>query len=198
MHVVIVPLIRIRRRRTDFLRPEALTKFHTVVSSNSYPAPIIVSGYIFSPYHFQLLKYDLVVEKFEIDFFFSVSRKNTVNTIRLPLFDSFCLFLLHHESTILCKFVLSPLPSPLFPPSPPPSFSPSFLPSSLPSSLPRSLLLSLFPSLSSSLPPSTLCTYLVGEILEWTGFAIACWSLPALAFAIYTFSNLAPRAHKVK
>lgn len=32
-----------------------------------------------------------------------------------------------------------------------------------------------------------------GEIVEWTGFAIACWSLPALAFAIFTFSNIAPR-----
>ena len=30
--------------------------------------------------------------------------------------------------------------------------------------------------------------------LEWTGFAIAAWSLPALAFALYTVSNLAPRA----
>jgi 3-oxo-5-alpha-steroid 4-dehydrogenase 1 len=33
-----------------------------------------------------------------------------------------------------------------------------------------------------------------GEIIEWTGFAIACWSLPALSFAVWTFSNLAPRA----
>lgn len=33
-----------------------------------------------------------------------------------------------------------------------------------------------------------------GEILEWTGFAILTWSLPAAAFAFYTFCNLAPRA----
>lgn len=33
-----------------------------------------------------------------------------------------------------------------------------------------------------------------GEIVEWTGWAIATWSLAGLAFAIYTFSNLAPRA----
>ena len=33
-----------------------------------------------------------------------------------------------------------------------------------------------------------------GEILEWTGWAIMTWSLPGLAFAIYTTANLAPRA----
>eukprot|EP01098_Paradermamoeba_levis_P015349 TRINITY_DN7749_c0_g1_i1.p1 TRINITY_DN7749_c0_g1~~TRINITY_DN7749_c0_g1_i1.p1 ORF type:complete len:281 (-),score=70.01 TRINITY_DN7749_c0_g1_i1:83-880(-) len=32
-----------------------------------------------------------------------------------------------------------------------------------------------------------------GEILEWTGFAIACWSLPAAIFALFTFSNIGPR-----
>ena len=32
-----------------------------------------------------------------------------------------------------------------------------------------------------------------GEIMEWAGFAVACWSLPALAFALYTFSNIGPR-----
>ena len=32
------------------------------------------------------------------------------------------------------------------------------------------------------------------KILEWTGFAIAAWSLPGLAFAVFTFANLAPRA----
>lgn len=36
-----------------------------------------------------------------------------------------------------------------------------------------------------------------GEIVEWVGFAIACWSLPAAAFAFYTFSNVGPRAHSV-
>lgn len=33
-----------------------------------------------------------------------------------------------------------------------------------------------------------------GEILEWTGWAIMTWSLPGLAFAVYTVANLAPRA----
>ncbi len=35
----------------------------------------------------------------------------------------------------------------------------------------------------------------LGEIIEWVGWAIATWSLAGLAFAIYTFANLAPRAH---
>lgn len=34
-----------------------------------------------------------------------------------------------------------------------------------------------------------------GEILEWTGWAIATWSPAGLLFAAYTFANLAPRAH---
>ncbi len=34
----------------------------------------------------------------------------------------------------------------------------------------------------------------LGEIVEWTGWAIATWSPAGLAFAIYTFANLAPRA----
>jgi len=38
------------------------------------------------------------------------------------------------------------------------------------------------------------CPNYFGEILEWTGFAIASWSLPGLAFALYTAANLAPRA----
>lgn len=33
-----------------------------------------------------------------------------------------------------------------------------------------------------------------GEILEWTGYAILTWSLGGLAFAVWTFANLAPRA----
>jgi 3-oxo-5-alpha-steroid 4-dehydrogenase 1 len=32
-----------------------------------------------------------------------------------------------------------------------------------------------------------------GEIVEWAGFALACRSLPAAAFAAFTFANLAPR-----
>jgi hypothetical protein len=34
----------------------------------------------------------------------------------------------------------------------------------------------------------------LGEIIEWTGWAIATWSLPGLAFALWTIANLAPRA----
>jgi protein-S-isoprenylcysteine O-methyltransferase Ste14 len=34
----------------------------------------------------------------------------------------------------------------------------------------------------------------LGELLQWTGFAIACWSIPALAFVCITLSNLLPRA----
>ena len=34
----------------------------------------------------------------------------------------------------------------------------------------------------------------LGEIIEWTGWAIATWSLAGLAFALYTVANLAPRA----
>ncbi len=35
---------------------------------------------------------------------------------------------------------------------------------------------------------------LVGEIVEWIGFALMAWSLPALAFAMWTMANLIPRA----
>ncbi len=38
------------------------------------------------------------------------------------------------------------------------------------------------------------CPNHFGEIIEWTGFAIAAWNLPAASFAIWTFCNLAPRA----
>lgn len=38
------------------------------------------------------------------------------------------------------------------------------------------------------------CPNHLGEIIEWTGFALACWNLPALAFAIWTMANLVPRA----
>jgi 3-oxo-5-alpha-steroid 4-dehydrogenase 1 len=34
----------------------------------------------------------------------------------------------------------------------------------------------------------------LGEIIEWTGWAIMTWSLAGLAFALFTFCNLAPRA----
>ncbi|WP_215226401.1 methyltransferase [Echinicola shivajiensis] len=33
-----------------------------------------------------------------------------------------------------------------------------------------------------------------GEILEWSGWALLTLSLPGLAFAVFTFANLAPRA----
>jgi len=38
------------------------------------------------------------------------------------------------------------------------------------------------------------CPNFFGEIIEWLGFAILCWSLPALSFFIWTVSNLVPRA----
>lgn len=38
------------------------------------------------------------------------------------------------------------------------------------------------------------CPNYFGEIMEWLGWAIATWSLPGFAFAIWTFANLAPRA----
>ncbi|VDM71373.1 unnamed protein product [Strongylus vulgaris] len=34
----------------------------------------------------------------------------------------------------------------------------------------------------------------LGEIIEWTGYAIASRSLPAIAFAIFTACNIGPRA----
>lgn len=33
-----------------------------------------------------------------------------------------------------------------------------------------------------------------GEILEWVGWAVATWSLAGLSFAVFTLTNLAPRA----
>jgi hypothetical protein len=38
------------------------------------------------------------------------------------------------------------------------------------------------------------CPNYLGEILEWCGFALAVWSLPALSFAVWTAANLVPRA----
>jgi len=34
----------------------------------------------------------------------------------------------------------------------------------------------------------------LGEIIQWTGWAIMTWSLAGAAFALFTFCNLAPRA----
>ena len=38
------------------------------------------------------------------------------------------------------------------------------------------------------------CPNFLGEILEWTGFAIMTWSPAALAFLVWTMVNLIPRA----
>ena len=38
------------------------------------------------------------------------------------------------------------------------------------------------------------CPNFFGEIIEWTGFAIMAWSLPAFSFMIWTMANLIPRA----
>jgi 3-oxo-5-alpha-steroid 4-dehydrogenase 1 len=38
------------------------------------------------------------------------------------------------------------------------------------------------------------CPNYLGEIVEWMGWALATWSLPGLAFAVWTVANLAPRA----
>lgn len=35
---------------------------------------------------------------------------------------------------------------------------------------------------------------LFGEIVEWTGFALMAWNLPAFTFMAWTFANLVPRA----
>lgn len=49
------------------------------------------------------------------------------------------------------------------------------------------------------LHPGGLFTYVsganfLGEIIEWIGFALACWSLPALAFAFFSLCFLGLRA----
>lgn len=38
------------------------------------------------------------------------------------------------------------------------------------------------------------CPNYLGEMAEWCGWALATWSLPGLAFAVWTVANLAPRA----
>ena len=34
----------------------------------------------------------------------------------------------------------------------------------------------------------------LGELIEWSGWALATWSLPGLAFLLWTAANLVPRA----
>ncbi len=38
------------------------------------------------------------------------------------------------------------------------------------------------------------CPNYLGEIVEWTGWAVLPWSLPGAAFALWTAANLVPRA----
>ncbi|MDN3641393.1 DUF1295 domain-containing protein [Lutimonas halocynthiae] len=38
------------------------------------------------------------------------------------------------------------------------------------------------------------CPNLFGELIQWTGFALMAWNLPALTFLVWTFANLIPRA----
>lgn len=38
------------------------------------------------------------------------------------------------------------------------------------------------------------CPNLMGEMVEWIGFAVMTWSLPGLTFAVWTIANLLPRA----
>ncbi|MBF0315492.1 MAG: DUF1295 domain-containing protein [Oligoflexia bacterium] len=35
----------------------------------------------------------------------------------------------------------------------------------------------------------------LGEVIEWSGWALLTWSLPGLAFALFTIANLLPRAY---
>lgn len=37
----------------------------------------------------------------------------------------------------------------------------------------------------------------LGEVIEWTGFAVLTWSWAGAVFALWTFANLAPRARKL-
>jgi len=38
------------------------------------------------------------------------------------------------------------------------------------------------------------CPNFFGEMLQWTGWALMCWNIAALSFAVWTFANLLPRA----
>lgn len=38
------------------------------------------------------------------------------------------------------------------------------------------------------------CPNLLGELIQWSGFALMAWNLPAATFLVWTFANLVPRA----
>lgn len=38
------------------------------------------------------------------------------------------------------------------------------------------------------------CPNYLGEMIEWTGFALLSWNFASLAFAVWTYANLIPRA----
>lgn len=38
------------------------------------------------------------------------------------------------------------------------------------------------------------CPNHLGEIIEWSGFAIMTWNIASFSFALWTFANLAPRS----
>ena len=38
------------------------------------------------------------------------------------------------------------------------------------------------------------CPNYLGEVLTWSGWAVATWSWPGLAFLVFTLANLVPRA----
>jgi 3-oxo-5-alpha-steroid 4-dehydrogenase 1 len=38
------------------------------------------------------------------------------------------------------------------------------------------------------------CPNHLAEIVQWSGFALMCWNLPALSFAVWTAANLIPRS----
>ncbi len=38
------------------------------------------------------------------------------------------------------------------------------------------------------------CPNMLGELIEWAGFAILCWNMPAMAFFVWSAANLIPRA----
>jgi len=38
------------------------------------------------------------------------------------------------------------------------------------------------------------CPNHFGEIVEWSGFMLIAWNMPAVTFAVWTFCNLSPRS----